>query len=100
MEFKGTKGEWVNDGKNVIVKKSSGLGKLICECISKQFNSYHNTEEETRANAKLISCAPEMLEMLKNSIKEINHLKETYKDIGHCGKYLHQCNELIQKATT
>ena len=39
----------------------------------------------------------DLLEMLKHSISEINHLKYTYKDKGHCGKYLFDCETIIEQ---
>ena len=39
----------------------------------------------------------DLLEMLKRSISEINHLKYTYKDKGHCGKYLSDCETIIDQ---
>ena len=38
-----------------------------------------------------------LLEMLKRSMLEINHLKYTYKDKGHCNKYLSDCENIIEK---
>lgn len=38
-----------------------------------------------------------LIEMLKRSIKEINYLKTEYKDIGHCGKYLFECEKLLEE---
>ena len=67
MEFKGTKGDWYKTYRNgswliqdydCYIEDSKG-------CIAEVywFNDGLDTAE---ANAKLISCAPEMLEMLKN----------------------------------
>lgn len=39
----------------------------------------------------------DLLEMLKRSIAEIIHLKYTYKDIGHCMKYLFDCETIIEQ---
>jgi hypothetical protein len=39
----------------------------------------------------------DLLEVLKRSISEINHLKYTYKDKGHCGKYLSDCETIIEQ---
>ena len=39
----------------------------------------------------------ELIEMLKRSIKEINHLKAEYKDVGHCGKYIFECEKLLEE---
>lgn len=38
-----------------------------------------------------------LIEMLKRSIKEINHLKTEYKDVGHCVKYLFECEKLLEE---
>ena len=50
-------------------------------------------EEENLKNKQF----SEMREMLKRSIKEINHLKAEYKDTGHCGKYLFECEKLLEE---
>lgn len=50
-------------------------------------------EEENLKNKQF----SEMREMLKRSIEEINHLKSEYKDVGHCGKYLFECEKLIEE---
>ena len=39
----------------------------------------------------------DLLEVLKRSISGINHLKYTYKDKGHCGKYLSDCETIIEQ---
>ena len=39
----------------------------------------------------------ELLEMLKRSVVEINHIKFTYKDKGHCVKYLSDCETIIEQ---
>ena len=38
-----------------------------------------------------------LLEMLKRSIAEIKHIKHTYKDRGHCVKYLSDCESAIEQ---
>ena len=66
MEFKGTKGIW-----EVTKETPNGLeylkghievasGEYAISCIFTDFG----TKEETKANAKLIAAAPEMLQML------------------------------------
>lgn len=64
MEFKGTKGEWiVNKGNNVVSKHNLPIA-IVYDGYTAH-GSYKNEDENDRkANAKLISCAPEMLEML------------------------------------
>jgi hypothetical protein len=39
----------------------------------------------------------ELLNLLEQSIKEINHIKITYKDKGHCVKYLSDCEDIIEQ---
>lgn len=63
-EFKGTKGKWevsrdIEDNDRVCVKSHSGHNFI--DCWSLDFCS----EEEMRANAKLIAAAPELLEVLQ-----------------------------------
>ena len=57
MEFKGTKGKWYRGIGTVVVSMSSQI---------KVSNALGLTYEEAKANALLISKAPEMLHMLKD----------------------------------
>lgn len=104
MEFKGTKGElelkYVS-GICIGIGTVGNYSQITANTILPDTDEeYEKEKEEIESNMKLYSCAPGMLEMLKESIKEINHLKEHYRDIGHCSKYLNLCEELIKKATT
>ena len=59
MEFKGTKGNWIINpraSRNVQCNE-----RTIANCSAGQSGDDEDTEI---SNAKLISCAPEMLEML------------------------------------
>jgi len=58
MEFKGTKGKW-------LYKEENHGQFIMCEnyCVA-QLND-HAGNETTKANAKLIASAPELLEMLQ-----------------------------------
>jgi hypothetical protein len=66
MEFKGTKGKWevseinISDYKSLAVFSSDTKKVLLHVYLPK-----NQITEEEKANAQLISCAPEMLEMLK-----------------------------------
>ena len=51
-------------------------------------------KEEEKLKNKQYS---EMREMLKRSVKEIQHLKSEYKDVGHCSKYLFECEKLLEE---
>lgn len=96
MEFKGTKGDWYVDSENpFIIWHPTIIGEVLIECTSKVqiegtkgfFARY--SEEEAKANAQLISCAPEMLEMLQYFVDE-NMLSITGEEMA---------KELIKKAT-
>ena len=111
MEFKGTKGKWEveDNGKSVYSKdrnKNIAFDGQICR-LHTGLNTYDNNE----ANAKLIACAPEMLEM----VKEINEALVWYHEnctplqrtrnndeiFFNLGMNLRQQSEkLIKKATT
>ena len=60
MKFKGTKGEWKILEYDNDLEVVSGEDPVICSLPDKN--------SEYKANAKLISCAPEMLEALKEMI--------------------------------
>jgi hypothetical protein len=76
--FKGTKGKWVHSRINAVYA-------LNDECIA---ITYTNNKE---ANARLISKAPEMLEMLEKLVElhELGH---------HIGQY-EMAQQLIKEAT-
>lgn len=67
MEFKGTKGKWIlEDGKEIMCNNnliSTGYGFMV--------KNKYTVTEESRANALLISKAPEMLEMLERARKAL-----------------------------
>ena len=66
MEFKGTQGIWKQTrGGHIISGKN-----IVCQLFDKKeldFNDY----ETNNANAKLIASAPELLEALKESNKDL-----------------------------
>jgi len=69
-EFKGTKGEWFAccaETKPHYLFSNDGE-VTICGFIKKQDDGTVLSDEEVRSNAKLISCAPEMLEALKDMV--------------------------------
>jgi hypothetical protein len=94
MEFKGTKGEWKNvvidisDFKQVVVGVDKG--KAVCHLW---FEYSEGISDEIKANALLISKAPEMLEMLKELVNIYPIVIEEDKEI------LHKCKKLIKEAT-
>lgn len=86
-EFKGTKGKWkVKNLDDIFINSESG--KRLCIIEANGVYDY----KEWRENAQLISCAPEMLEMLEKIvfIKDDSDLDFTTDSI----------KQLIKKATT
>ena len=88
-EFKGTKGNWTSrkpEGSNGFCYVDSELTTMggLATC----YNGSFEHREESAYNATLISCAPEMLEMLQ----EILHFKRLVN--------VDKIQQLITKATT
>lgn len=86
-EFKGTKGEWMVYEDAVYSEGSGTDGNIICEAPV----SWEISMRKWKANAKLISCAPEMLEMLKDVLSGMNN--ENFEITGD------EIEQLIKKAT-
>lgn len=89
-EFKFTKGEWkINKYNNVISKYELPIAVVYDGDTA--HNSFKESDAETcKANAKLISCAPSMLEMLEkisSTLKKGNSVN------------IDSIDELIKKAT-
>ena len=82
-EFKGTKTEWE------LLKGTSLLGVQIGKTIF----GISNINEVTKANALLISKAPEMLEMISELLKELE-----FHGYRH-STTIYNAQNLIKKAT-
>jgi hypothetical protein len=82
MEFKGTKGEWFISEIN---------GEFITTDDTNVCRVFKMESKEGNANAKLISCAPEMLEMLIEMQFAMEHL--------HVKPLNSKLKQLIKKAT-
>jgi hypothetical protein len=76
-----TKGEWIINRNSIIAGNQH-----IAEVWTKGVGNI--TEEESKANAKLITAAPEMLEMLKDILETVREC-ETPR--------LYEIEELIDK---
>lgn len=88
MEFKGTKGKWSYEvTKKGHCRLSGNDWSNFCKVYT--ITSGADWKKVTQANAQLISCAPEMLEMLQYFVKE-NMLSITGEEMAI---------ELIKKAT-
>ena len=68
MEFKGTKGKWEIDKYNSLSSNCKTI--IIGACIG----STMHEDEEAKANAQLISCAPEMLEILGIYLADLHNI--------------------------
>lgn len=82
MEFKGTKGKWEVQGHPLCYWEVVSETDLICVTAG----------EEAEYNAQLISCAPEMLEMLIKVINEHKTDRQSWSTIL-------EIEQLIKKAT-
>lgn len=85
-EFKGTKGEWIitepEDSNGYVYIGRYGNDNRIATCYTVDFENHKGgITEETRANAKLISAAPELLEVLQETDKDLCALESTMLQI-------------------
>lgn len=97
MEFKGTKGEWgikhseSKDAFNIVGTIVGGHYKIarIPYLVTQSLIEVNRREKlEAQYNSKLIACAPEMLEFIKEHYRYLN-IDDQKK-----------AEELIKKATT
>lgn len=84
MEFKGTKGEWINTYP-IITSDEEDICEIFVHLDAYMDNSNAISEKIAEANAKLIACAPEML-------KKLIELSYDFED--------EELELLIKKATT
>lgn len=99
MEFKGTKGKWFYkecshqmDDENTTIH---GFAGRIGHVFTTAPNHGENREEALKANALLISKAPEMLEMLKKVYDSIVMQSE----IEYGSEMYFKIEDLIKEAT-
>jgi len=83
-EFKGTRGEWLIENNEE---------RLLITCNNPNWDIVTTITDlpQDKANAKLISCAPELLEFIQSLINES-------EDIVH-SEIKKQAQQLIKKAT-
>ena len=94
MEFKGTKGKWIVSCYNepFIFSELNGLeGNVICLPPD---NNYPKSKINWKYNSKLISKAPEMLEIIQKLIERLEVLNQGNLIL------VEEAEKLIKEATT
>lgn len=118
MEFKGTKGRWFFDeptnvkayGVKGLVATAWGLYDSKESEIRQEGESWLDMKDRTQpirdlkekesiANAKLIACAPELLEMLDEARLQIEYLQGKFGETGSGNSVLSRITELTKRAT-
>jgi hypothetical protein len=93
MEFKGTKGKW-EIKRNPTRFPSSLTDEIVDKNGDVLFKVFlANNDIEYKANSQLISCAPEMLDMLKEFITKCDN------GMPHDEDLYNRIEQLIKKAT-
>lgn len=100
-EFKGTIGKWsiyqrIDDNEENQYSVTSNNGK-VCYCYNMSVSDYENNI--ARANALLISKAPEMLEMLKHHLSYLKSFENNIEDADFLEYLIFKTSELIKQAT-
>jgi len=107
MDNKFTKGEWKikhsesKDAFNIIGTITGGRYKIarVPYFLTNAFEKINEREKlESEANAKLIACAPEMLEALKEAIRLLYGTTE-FEVIESYRKKVDDFEQVIKKAT-
>ena len=102
MEFKGTKGKWKI---GVVPDYNDILKSAMLEVYSNSFwickvqNNGVIGKKEGKANALLISKAPEMLEMLNNIVNGYELAEGEMWIPDYIGNYITEAKQLIKEAT-
>lgn len=94
METKHTKGKWAQfanpQNKNQIIVQSEGV--LIARVQSEDLDD----DKEWEANASLIAAAPDLLEVLRELLKDI---KDINADYPYIKSTMRKAESIIKKAT-
>jgi len=95
MKTKHTQGEWrVSKSGNPQFKTCVVAEDMGSVCFITDW-----TEEEAKANAKIISAAPELLESLKQLMEGVDGLPPLTAITGTLTKQYKQAQQAIKKAT-
>lgn len=94
-EFKGTKGKWSQKFEGCepsrVIRTDDG-NKEVAQIYR------YNSESEQKANALLISKAPEMLELMKELVCEFSDYKTKAQGTSKCDAIIN-AEKLIKEAT-
>ena len=95
-EFKGTKGEWKYDeftrAIGIVSRDNDQSYGMVCDEVARVEFIDGQTE---KYNAKLIEAAPEMLDIL---IQSLPYLQECAKKDGHAFATFNLADKIIKKA--
>lgn len=103
-EFKGTKGEWTINPTGALNENGEPLFydiKIGCQSFISTFKNKEIgvTDAEQLANAKLIACAPEMLEILDKIITGYENAGGEMWIPDMIQKHIFTAKKIIKKAT-
>lgn len=106
-DFKFSRGPWKvrksdsKDAYNVVGTRLGGKWKIArCPYTICDDNSVNERlMYQAKADAQLMSCAPEMLEMLKEAAAQIQYLQDKFQETGSGNAVLSRIDSLIEKAT-
>ena len=97
-EFKGTKGKWEVSKNNTFGRQMIDLGDFKGSIDVWYHNGDTMTKQEAKANALLISKAPEMLDKLKEVLIMVDWSYEL-RNSSDGTTMLYEIEELIKEAT-
>lgn len=97
-EFKGTKGKWIVDNGVGVTTVNCIKNPAGIESIALIKNQFHS--DNTKANALLISKAPEMLEMLNKHLGILKDIEmESSGDTIYLKNLMTDTEKIIKEAT-
>lgn len=104
IEFKGTKGIWeiTKECSNGIVEEELAINIKSNEDLMFDICAVWvdlHTREEAKANALLISKAPEMLEMLNILLYDYKNYIQNISQDSHRNNRINEIEQLIKQAT-
>jgi cell division septum initiation protein DivIVA len=84
--------EWL--AEQLLIADYIPKDSILIDYVIKQAKEMEKEQDKKLYSEEEVN---ELLNLLEQSIKEINHIKITYKDKGHCVKYLSDCEDIIEQ---